>query len=298
MLRSTPSPDRSASPATRRASPTVGWYPNSATASAARTTGDPSASEPASASSASASAGRVLAGHDPRGPVHVHRHGRQVEGRAGRIAGLDRLVRRRPEQPQGLVAGEPAGGRAGGQPQVADPSGARRRQLGRLLVAPLCLRRPAAREQQPGQPGGQLGRGRPALLVARRPGERRGDVVGDPVEPGAPGLVDVAGIGPAELRDGVPAPPLVGRPGPGPARRRQPAARRRTGGSSPARDTWSAHRAGRAAGCARRGGPGRRRPRRAARPWPATARAASTSNQDANTATPRSSARSSAGSRS
>ena len=158
--------------------------------------------------------GRVLAGHDPRGPVHVHRHGRQVEGRAGRIAGLDRLVRRRPEQPQGLVAGEPAGGRAGGQPQVADPSGARRRQLGRLLVAPLCLRRPAAREQQPGQPGGQLGRGRPALLVARRPGERRGDVVGDPVEPGAPGLVDVAGIGPAELRDGVPAPPLVAGPDP------------------------------------------------------------------------------------
>jgi hypothetical protein len=52
-----------------------------------------------------------------------------------------------------------------------------------------------------------------------------------------------------------------GRPGSGPAHQPRPAARRRTGGSSPTPGTWSARPARRRAGCARPAGPARRRSR-------------------------------------
>ena len=203
---------------------------------------------------------RVLGAHDPGRAVDVHRHRRQVPRRAGSVAGRDGGVGRQPEQPQGLVADEAAGGRAGGQPQVAHPLGDRRRELGGLLVAPLRLRRPAAEEQQRGELAGQL-RGRPpSRLVARGPRERGAR---RRRRAGRTGRTRTRRC-PRRRSGPVPRRPAGttarGRPGAGPARPPRPAARRRTGGSSPAPGTWSVRRAGRPAGCARRGGPTRRRP--------------------------------------
>jgi hypothetical protein len=67
----------------------------------------------------------MLLGHDPRSAADVHRHHGQIPGRAASVADRNRKVGRIPEQPQGLIAREPARGCARGQAQAAHPPGPR-----------------------------------------------------------------------------------------------------------------------------------------------------------------------------
>ena len=168
-------------------------------------------------------------------------------------------VGRHPEQPQGVVADEAAGGRAGGQPQVGHPLGQRwwrGRRPARTVAAPAPVdpAGTAARQaRRPAPPPAPVASRRRRTTRARRRRRRR---------PGRTGRTRRRRSRPVrsgEARRRPAGTTARGRPGSGPAHRPGPAARRRTGGSSPALGTWSVRRARRRAGCARRGGPTRRR---------------------------------------
>ena len=151
----------------------------------------------------------MTCGHNPRRAGDVHRHCRDISRGAASVAGRHGAIRGAPVQPQGVVTHKPAGGRASGEPQVGHLVGYSRGELGGLLITLLCLRRSASDEQQSSELSGQLGRLRPSRHVAGRPYERGTKVVDDPIEPDAPGLVDVGGFGRAKRSDGQAAPLLV-----------------------------------------------------------------------------------------
>ena len=170
---------------------------------------------------------RVRRGQDPRCAVDVHRHRRQIPRGGGSVAYRYGGVGCHAEQPQGVVADEAAGGRAGGQPQVGRPVRWRGGEFGGLLVASLRLRLAASDEQQSGKLDGQLRRLRPSALLVGGPGERGTGVVDDPVEPGAPGFVEVGDVRPTGARREPRGTTARGRPGSGPAHPPRRAARRR-----------------------------------------------------------------------
>ena len=100
----------------------------------------------------------------------------------------DRLGGGGVEQAEGVVAHEAGGGSAGGETEQADPVDPRGGEIGGLLVAALCLGRPAAKEQLLGQPLGQVTGNRVELVVAG-PHDRGPCVSGDPIEALAPRVV-------------------------------------------------------------------------------------------------------------
>src|SRR5262245_65357405 len=95
---------------------------------------------------------------------------------------------------------------------MADSLAIRRSKFAGLFVASLGLCRPASQEQQIGELRGRRRRLRPPAVLAGRPGKRLTGVVGDPVELGTPGIVNIGGLSLAEYGENLAGPPLVAGP--------------------------------------------------------------------------------------
>ena len=150
--------------------------------------------------------GRVRLRHDARRADDVQRHPGKIAGGTPGVAERQREVRRPAEQTQHVVAGEPRARRAGRVPQELDSLRRRRLQIGSLLEPASCLREAPAEPQLPGQLGSQC-RGIRTVIVERGAAdERRPGVVDDPVEARTPGVV---GLGGGDLGEHRTAPRFV-----------------------------------------------------------------------------------------